>query len=122
MTTALSNINVTDQPVQAANHTQLPPGFRPEFIRLPKTATLCPWSGLSRSKMWDVLVQGHVKTVCLRRKGAAKGTRLVHLESLMSYLNSLVEVIGSVESHPSPSSRGQPGTATGTKHDKGQGR
>lgn len=44
--------------------------------------------------MWDIIAAGHAKTVCLRRKGAAKGARLVHLESLLNYLEGLAEVLG----------------------------
>lgn len=67
--------------------------IKPEFIRLPRPGTLCPWTGLSRSKMWEVLLSGKVKTVCLRRPGAAKGARLIHLESLLAYLHSLAETL-----------------------------
>lgn len=63
----------------------------PEFIRLPKPGTLCAHTGLSRAKMWEVLQTGKVKTVSLRRPGAAKGARLVHLASLLTYLHSQAE-------------------------------
>lgn len=63
----------------------------PEFIRLPKPGTLCNWTGLSRSKMWEILQTGKVKTVSLRRPGAIKGARLVHLASLLIYLHSKAE-------------------------------
>jgi len=63
----------------------------PEFIRLPKPGTLCNWTGLSRAKMWEVVQTGKVKTVSLRRPGAAKGARLVHLASLLQYLHSRAE-------------------------------
>lgn len=66
---------------------------KPEFLRLPKSGTLCPWTGLSRSKMWQVIQSsnGKIKTVCLRRKGAVKGARLIHFDSLMNYLHSIAE-------------------------------
>ena len=69
-------------------------GNRPEFIRLPKTGINCPFTGLSRSKLWLLLQEGHIKTVCLRHAGSARGTRLVHLESLLEHLNSRVEFVG----------------------------
>jgi len=94
MLTASTDTRCTTEPIRCANHTQLPLGFRPEWIRLPKPSTLCPWTGLSRTKMWDIIAAGHAKTVCLRRKGAAKGARLVHLESLLNYLEGLAEVLG----------------------------
>jgi len=64
---------------------------KPEFIRLPKAGTLCPFTGLSRTKLWEILCTRKVKTVCLRRPGALKGARLVHLQSLLDYLYSLAE-------------------------------
>ena len=43
--------------------------------------------------MWGLIADGHVKSVCLRKKGAAKGTRLVHLRSLLDYLHAHTDVI-----------------------------
>ncbi len=63
---------------------------RAEFIGLPKTGLRCPISGLSRSHM-NTLVLGPnplVASVCLRRKGALRGRRLVNVESLLRYLYS----------------------------------
>jgi hypothetical protein len=68
-----------------------PGPMAPEFIRLPKPGTLCNHTGLSRSKMWEILQTGKVKTVSLRRPGAVKGARLVHLVSLLKYLHSKAE-------------------------------
>jgi hypothetical protein len=62
---------------------------RPEWIRLPKPGTLCPWTGLSRSKLWEVLQTGRVRNVCLRKEGALRGARLIHLASLLAHLDSL---------------------------------
>ena len=64
---------------------------KPEVIRLPKAGTLCAFTGLSRTKLWEILCTRKVKTVCLRRPGALKGARLVHLQSLLDYLHSLAE-------------------------------
>jgi len=71
---------------------------RPEFIRLPKPFTVCPYSSLARSKMNELIlpseINGHcppVKSVCLRQPGALKGVRLVHLQSLMDYLHAQME-------------------------------
>jgi hypothetical protein len=94
MTTTSNNTRSTTEPIRGADNTQLPPGFRPEFIRLPKPSTLCPWTGLSRTKLWQLLESSNVKTVCLRRPGAMKGARLVHLDSLLSYLHAHAETLG----------------------------
>lgn len=66
----------------------------PEFIRLPKTRTLCPYSGLTRSKLNELCLpcdandhRPPVRSVCLRQRGAIKGVRLVVFKSLMDYLH-----------------------------------
>jgi len=66
----------------------------PEFIRLPKTGTLCPYSGLTRSKLNELVLpcpandhKPPVKSVCLRQKGAIKGVRLIVYRSLIEYLH-----------------------------------
>ena len=70
---------------------------RPEFIRLPKGG-LCPFTGLSRSKLNQLILpceqndhKPPVKSVCLRQRGATKGTRLVAFDSLLKYLHSQTE-------------------------------
>lgn len=68
-----------------------PSPMAPEFIRLPKSGTLCSFTGLSRTKMWEIVQTGKVKTVSLRPPGAAKGARLVHLASLLTYLHRRAE-------------------------------
>jgi hypothetical protein len=73
---------IVAQPTQTAT-------VRPEWIRLPKPGSLCPWTGLSRTKLWELIANGHVRSVCLRKSGAKKGARLVHLASLLSHLESL---------------------------------
>lgn len=68
------------------------------FIRLPKKG-LCPYTGLSRSKLNQLILPCEqndwnppVKSACLRQRGALKGTRLIVLDSLLEYLYSQVEV------------------------------
>jgi len=70
---------------------------KPEFIRLPKGG-LCPYTGLSRSKLNQLILpceqndwKPPVKSVCLRQRGAVKGTRLILLESLLDYLYKQLE-------------------------------
>jgi len=78
---------------------QLPsPASRPEWIRLAKPGSLCPWTGLSRSKLWEVLQSGKVKHLCLKKPGAQRGARLIHLGSLLSYLESLAETAPAIGS------------------------
>ena len=71
-------------------------GVTPEFIRLPKPSTLCPFSGLTRSTMNALVLPGAnneftppVKSKVLRRSGNLRGVRLIVYASLMGYLHSL---------------------------------
>ena len=70
---------------------------RVEFIRLPKNG-LCPYTGLSRSKLNQLILpceqndwKPPVKSVCLRKRGAIKGTRLILLESLLDHIYRQME-------------------------------
>lgn len=64
---------------------------RPVYIRLPKSGTLCPYSSLSRSVLNSLILgpNAPVKSVSLRKRHALKGTRLIHLQSLLDYLGEL---------------------------------
>lgn len=73
---------------------------RPEFVRLPKPGTLCPWTGLSRSKLNELILpsplNGYrppVRSLSLRNRGQIRAVRLICFDSLMAYLRSL-EVAG----------------------------
>ena len=91
-----SNSQTTVAPIReaSANASQTQ---RPEFIRTPKIG-LCPYTGLSRAKMYELITvnantgeKPPVKSVCLRKPGAIKGTRLIHLQSLLDYLHAHAE-------------------------------
>lgn len=68
----------------------------PVTIRLPKGGTLCPYTGLARTAM-DQLVRPQecnnfnppVVSRILRAKGQKRGIRLIDYRSLVEYLNSL---------------------------------
>ena len=69
--------------------------WEPEFVRLPKSGTLCAWTGLSRAKMNELILpcagnsfKPPVRSVVLRAKGRTRGVRLVVYQSLVSYLNT----------------------------------
>jgi len=68
---------------------------KPEFIRLPKPGQRCPWTGLSRSGLNNLILPSVanggrplVVSKSLRKRGALRGTRLISYDSLMSYLKS----------------------------------
>jgi len=90
------NAPLTVAPVAVPGQAALHP-VHPEFIRLPKSGN-CPWSGLTRSKINELVLpckaNGHrppVKSVSLRQRGAKKGVRLVCLASLLAYLHERTE-------------------------------
>jgi hypothetical protein len=68
---------------------------RPEFIRLPRSGTRCPWTGLSRTKLNELVLpspsnegQPPVKSKSERKPGKQRGIRLINFESLLAHLNS----------------------------------
>lgn len=63
----------------------------PLWIRLPKPGETDPITSLPRSSMWELVQrsQGKIRTVSLRKPGATKGTRLIHLQSLLDFLNGI---------------------------------
>jgi len=63
----------------------------PLWIRLPKPGDTDPITSLPRSSMWELVQRsnGKIRTVSLRRAGATKGTRLIHLASLLDYLSGM---------------------------------
>ena len=65
------------------------PAARPEWIRLPRSGQPCQWTSLSRSTLWGILQSGKVRTVVIRRAGNLRGARLIHLESLLAYLEAV---------------------------------
>lgn len=73
------------------------PVARPEFIRLPKNGMSCPYTGLKRSKLNELILPSEfnaysppVKSVCIRNRGQKKGVRLIAYDSLVAYLRGLM--------------------------------
>ena len=62
----------------------------PEFVRIPSKGRE-PWTGLSRSQIYQLIGSGAIKSVSLRRGGTTRGTRLICLKSLFDFLNSRIE-------------------------------
>lgn len=72
-----------------------PRSGKPEWIRLP-TRGKCPLTGLSRSGLYQIVAPcawndytHAVQRIVLRRRGAARGTRLISYDSLLTWLASL---------------------------------
>lgn len=71
--------------IVAANSQAL---IRPEWIRLPREGSTCPFSGLSRSYLADLVRRREVPSKALRRPGTVRGVRLICYEGLMSYIRN----------------------------------
>src|SRR6266404_2696679 len=72
-----------------------PINIKPEFIRLPKAESRCPWTGLSRGKMNQIVLackengfKPPVRSVSIRQRGQNHAVRLVFFDSLIDYLKS----------------------------------
>jgi hypothetical protein len=75
-----------------------PAAIEPEFIRLPAPGTLCPYTGMARSALNEVILptprndgRPPVKSFCLRKRGARTGIRLIEYRSLCAYIRAHAE-------------------------------
>ena len=59
----------------------------PEFGRWQDVQRLF---GIKRGTLYNLVNEGQIKSVCLRRRGNVHGCRLFHLASINDYLNSLM--------------------------------
>jgi hypothetical protein len=64
-----------------------------EYVRLPQPGKRCPYTGLSRTTLFELTVpcsrngfRPVVRSYQLRRKGAVRGIRLFHLHDLFEYI------------------------------------
>ena len=62
--------------------------IRPEWIRLPKEGSTCPFSGLSRSYLADLVRRREMPSKALRRPGTVRGVRLICYAGLMDYIRN----------------------------------
>ena len=72
--------NLTDKPLDNP--------LEPEFLRVAEAVARY---GPSKPKLYELMAQGELAFVSLRKTGQSKGTRLIHHESLRQYLYSRVE-------------------------------
>jgi hypothetical protein len=101
------NAATTAAPVQADAQQST---ITPEFIRLPKPGTLCRWTGLSRSKLNELILPSPlnsfkppVRSLSLRNRGQIKAVRLIVLDSLLGYLRGLLDQQSAGSNSQSPS-------------------
>jgi hypothetical protein len=81
----------TIAPVLTANSDPV----RPEWIRLPRSGQACRYTSLKRSLLNSLVLpcaanryKPPVRSVVLRKKGNLTGVRLIHLQSLLDYIES----------------------------------
>ena len=60
--------------------------YAAKWIRLPVRGH-CPYTGLSRAAYYQLITANKIRTASLRRPGALRGTRLIWLPSIMTYLD-----------------------------------
>ena len=66
------------------------------WIRLPKKGP-CPFCGLSRAHLYQLISQNRIKSASLRQPGNLTGVRLVWLPSVLAYIEKYVETQGDTE-------------------------
>jgi hypothetical protein len=60
-----------------------------EFLPMPGPGQVCPYSGLRRGALYALWHEGLIETISIRRKGRARGRRLIVAETLRNYLRGL---------------------------------
>jgi hypothetical protein len=64
-----------------------PVTLNPRWLRIPAAVK---YSGLSRSRLYELLSEGRIKSVCVKsHRGAERGVRLLDRESVDSFILSL---------------------------------
>jgi len=76
--------------IQQDTHTG-PVTLNPRWLRMPSAVK---YSGLSRSRLYELLAQGCIKSICLKSHNRAlRGVRLVDRESIDQFMESRQEVV-----------------------------
>jgi len=93
-------MNETTEIIQIPPRIQTP--AEPEFLRLPPPGVRCPFTGLSRSALNELILPTEsngfnppVRSFCIRKRGAKTGIRLIDYASLKAYIRANAEVVGS---------------------------
>ena len=62
----------------------------PEWVRVPGAIRAC---GLKKTRLYELLneARGESRTIVLKSPGAERGARLIHLPSLLRYLDAVAE-------------------------------
>jgi excisionase family DNA binding protein len=62
--------------------------LKPEWLRIPQVSLVF---GIGRSKIYELIAEGKIKSVSLRKRGQTSGTRLISYDSLSDYIESQVK-------------------------------
>ena len=63
------------------------------WIRLPKPKALEPHTGLTRAFLYDLIKRGAIRSASLKPSGAIRGVRLIHLGSLLAFIQQNAEEV-----------------------------
>ena len=95
----MTAMNMTTENVPTPPRIQTP--AEPEFLRLPPPGVRCPFTGLSRSALNELILPTElndfkppVRSFCIRRRGARTGIRLIDYASLKAYIHANAESVG----------------------------
>jgi hypothetical protein len=61
------------------------PPMKPEWLRIPDATRI---SGIGRSTLYQLIADGAIKSVALRKRGCQRGIRLISADSLRAYIES----------------------------------
>lgn len=85
------------------------PRMEPRFVRLPRSGQLCPFTGLSRTQIYQLCKTGKVKSHSLKQRGTCRGVRLIDFQSLVAAVQDYndageqavpVEIKDAASTHP----------------------
>ena len=80
--------------IQQDTHTG-PVTLHPRWLRIPSAVK---YSGLSRSRLYELIAEGSIKSICLKsHRDALRGVRLVDRESVDLFMERLQEAAPSRE-------------------------
>jgi len=71
-----------------SNEGQTQESVKPEWVR-PNQATKV--FGIGRTKLYELIAEGKIKSVSLKARGTTRGTRLISYDSLADFIESHIE-------------------------------
>lgn len=67
---------------------------KPEWLRVPQAVRTF---GISRSSLYEWIAAGRIRSTCLRKRGAGRGVRLIHFDSLAAFVDQAANQGGIIE-------------------------